>query len=692
MRFFGKSRYLSVDTASTRNLPEETFTNLLLEGAGMKHHFDSPLEFENSPTCYQSSSDISPASANSRRNVTSSAKKNSRRGILQKLQRSKKRLSKTAKSSYDAWESPRGDVEQYNHWISTGDTPSSVNSNTASKSKKFDQDTSPKTRFFFQDDGTPRSVTSKLSSPKNISPQSVTRSPISRLKVLSWSSESNITSPRKSASVTTSATSVGSLRTIDTNEFSRQKSSFRKSPKTKSPIAASSNDIESRCNVDARVEKVSEERGHISSSPLDNYLSVNNHQNGKPSSPQHLQDSAPIVKKEMPCDEDARRRILGAAKSLEIKGDSHYEKKEYEKAMSAYAHSLRLKKRTLAPSVANAIEVGSDFKCVMQEGQLQKLSGAEQSDLDGIMHIATRLNNIGFIQQQRKKLGQYSTEEEQNPAENAPYSDKESSLIKKNIIAEPKIAIKKAVIEKDVSERENLNEDDEEDGLNEIKKCPILEAYTQSLQMKRLTMGNNHTSVATTLNNIGSVHFSNCRYDKALEAYDESLRVMKMRLGDEHPDVATIFNNIGDVHYKVGNAHEAVTMYRKALTVRWSIFGQDDAKVTRLLEKIAYILFESEHRGEGGNRIGHDQEIAVFNGSFCSDCDDEDDPNIGEDELQQRVTSFQKDLVSLREELRGDIVKMNAVGNELAHDIVKEKLTLLRDFKKLAKGQVVSSP
>jgi len=165
-----------------------------------------------------------------------------------------------------------------------------------------------------------------------------------------------------------------------------------------------------------------------------------------------------------------------------------------------------------------------------------------------------------------------------------------------------------------------------------------------------------------------------------------------MRLGDEHPDVATIFNNIGDVHYKVGNAHEAVTMYRKALTVRWSIFGQDDAKVTRLLEKIAYILFESEHRGEGGNRIGHDQEIAVFNGSFCSDCDDEDDPNIGEDEFQQRVTSFQKDLVSLREELRGDIVKMNAVGNELAHDIVKEKLTLLRDFKKLAKGQVVSSP
>ena len=47
--------------------------------------------------------------------------------------------------------------------------------------------------------------------------------------------------------------------------------------------------------------------------------------------------------------------------------------------------------------------------------------------------------------------------------------------------------------------------------------------------------------------------------------------------------------------------------------------------------------------------------------------------------------------MSLREELRGDIVKMNSVRNQLVHDIVKVKLALLRDTEKFENGQVVSS-
>ena len=51
------------------------------------------------------------------------------------------------------------------------------------------------------------------------------------------------------------------------------------------------------------------------------------------------------------------------------------------------------------------------------------MSGTEQNDMYVIMHITARLNIIGVNQQERKKLGQYLTEKERNPARNTIYPD-----------------------------------------------------------------------------------------------------------------------------------------------------------------------------------------------------------------------------------------------------------------------------
>ncbi len=66
-----------------------------------------------------------------------------------------------------------------------------------------------------------------------------------------------------------------------------------------------------------------------------------------------------------------------------------------------------------------------------------------------------------------------------------------------------------------------------------------------ALKIKRSALGENHPSVAASLNNIGMTWFSKGSYDKALEYLEQALKIRRSILGENHPDVATSLNNIG---------------------------------------------------------------------------------------------------------------------------------------------------
>jgi tetratricopeptide (TPR) repeat protein len=57
-------------------------------------------------------------------------------------------------------------------------------------------------------------------------------------------------------------------------------------------------------------------------------------------------------------------------------------------------------------------------------------------------------------------------------------------------------------------------------------------------------LGQEHPSVATTLNNLAGLYYRIEKYDEALPLLERSLRILKSKLGPAHPYLKTIEQNI----------------------------------------------------------------------------------------------------------------------------------------------------
>ena len=91
--------------------------------------------------------------------------------------------------------------------------------------------------------------------------------------------------------------------------------------------------------------------------------------------------------------------------------------------------------------------------------------------------------------------------------------------------------------------------------------------YQQALKMEKKSLPNNHPSLATSCNNIGTTYNSMGEYSKALTFYQQALEIQKKSLPGHHPDVATSNNNIGLAYNSMGEYSKALTFYQQALEI-----------------------------------------------------------------------------------------------------------------------------
>jgi tetratricopeptide (TPR) repeat protein len=197
-----------------------------------------------------------------------------------------------------------------------------------------------------------------------------------------------------------------------------------------------------------------------------------------------------------------------------------------------------------------------------------------------------------------------------------------------------------------------------------------LASYFKSLQMKRETLGPDHLSVGKTLNNIGSVFYLKKEYHPALQAYKEARRIMEANLGSEHGDVGTVVSNIGDVYFALNRNDEALEQYRAALQIRWVSLGPSDVKVARLMQRIAAL-----ETGKQPEREGDESE---------SDTDEYLDAD-------RKDAVFKEDILSLQEELEEDMKFFIHVEQEMALNMLKDKLRIFRELRELSKDDSESS-
>lgn len=191
-------------------------------------------------------------------------------------------------------------------------------------------------------------------------------------------------------------------------------------------------------------------------------------------------------------------------------------------------------------------------------------------------------------------------------------------------------------------------------------------AYRDALQIKREILGNDNLSVGKTLNNIGSVHFSTKNWDHAMEAYLEALKIMVSSLGKDHRDVATVLSNIGDVHLAKNQGKKAKKCYSEALRIRWTLFGDHDPKCVRLLEKIASIEMQ-----------GSPEKVQMT--SSLSDL-----LGLEEDDGERPIHG---ELRLLRDKVGEDIQKVESMERNMALDMVRDKLQIIRDMRQLHLGE-----
>ncbi len=81
--------------------------------------------------------------------------------------------------------------------------------------------------------------------------------------------------------------------------------------------------------------------------------------------------------------------------------------------------------------------------------------------------------------------------------------------------------------------------------------------YKRSLVIYEKTLGKDHPSVATTLNNLGGPYQDQGRYGEAEPLYKRSLAIDEKAFGPGHPHVATTLNTLAELYRDQGRYSEA---------------------------------------------------------------------------------------------------------------------------------------
>ena len=105
------------------------------------------------------------------------------------------------------------------------------------------------------------------------------------------------------------------------------------------------------------------------------------------------------------------------------------------------------------------------------------------------------------------------------------------------------------------------------------------DCYKRALEIQMKELGPEHVDVATSYNNLGTLHSSLGETAEAKDCYKRALEIQMKELGPEHVDVATSYNNLGNLHSDLGNTDKAKDCYKRALEIRLKKLGPDHVDV-----------------------------------------------------------------------------------------------------------------
>ncbi|MGF1934891.1 MAG: tetratricopeptide repeat protein [Nostoc sp. ChiQUE02] len=117
----------------------------------------------------------------------------------------------------------------------------------------------------------------------------------------------------------------------------------------------------------------------------------------------------------------------------------------------------------------------------------------------------------------------------------------------------------------------------------------------QCLEISKKRFGEEHSHIATSVNNLATLYNSQGRYSEAELLYLQELELTRRLLGEEHPSVAISLNNLGLVYYFQGKYSEAEPFLKRALELWQRFLGGEHPNVAQGLNNLA-ALYNSQGR------------------------------------------------------------------------------------------------
>ena len=113
-------------------------------------------------------------------------------------------------------------------------------------------------------------------------------------------------------------------------------------------------------------------------------------------------------------------------------------------------------------------------------------------------------------------------------------------------------------------------------------------------------LGEEHPSIATTLNNLAGLYQSQGRYEEAEPLYLQALKIRRKLLGEEHPSIATTLNNLAGLYQSQGRYEEAEPLYLQALEISRKLLGEEHPNTNIIYDNFIHFLLQAISE----NRVG----------------------------------------------------------------------------------------
>jgi len=114
--------------------------------------------------------------------------------------------------------------------------------------------------------------------------------------------------------------------------------------------------------------------------------------------------------------------------------------------------------------------------------------------------------------------------------------------------------------------------------------------YMRALEVDEKANGQDHPSVATVVNNLGSVLQDLGDLQEARKCYERAIRIDEKVYGKDHPSVATDVNNLGLVLKDLGDLQEARKCFERALKIGEKANGPDHPSVAIRVNNLGLVL------------------------------------------------------------------------------------------------------